>query len=65
MSSASDLKDLVEKCGLVPILQELAILCGNKAREDENLVVQEYHDQWMAARIELFRCAETIIKGGE
>ena len=46
-------------------LEELADYCDRMANMDENLVVQPYHDQWMAARIELLRCAETIRKGGE
>ena len=45
------------------MLRGLAEYCEQKANEDENLVVQEYHDQWMAARTEILRCADTIRKG--
>ena len=47
------------------MLNQLALYCEEQANRDENLVVQEYHDQWMAARTEIRRCAETIRKGGE
>ncbi len=46
-------------------LRSLADYCEAQANKDENLVVQEYHDQWMVARAELLRCAETIRKGDE
>ena len=46
-------------------LNFLADYCEAQAMKDDNLVVQEYHDQWMAARTEILRCAETIRKGGE
>ena len=45
------------------LLFSLAAYCEEQANRDENLVVQEYHDQWMAARTEIRRCAETIRKG--
>ena len=47
------------------MLKFLANYCEDQAIKDENLVVRAYHDQWMAARIEILRCAETIRKGGE
>ncbi len=51
--------------GVSALLGRLAEYCEEQAVKDSNLVVQEYHDQWMAARTELLRCAETIRKGGE
>ena len=45
------------------ILGGLASYCEDQARTDDNIVVQEYHDQWMAARTEILRCADTIRKG--
>lgn len=47
------------------VLLNLATFCEEQAKKDKNIVIQEYHDQWMAARIEILRCAETIRKGGE
>ena len=44
-------------------LSKIGTFCEIQAMKDENLVVQEYHDQWMAARTELLRCAGTIRKG--
>ena len=60
-----DFYNMVTKHGLHCLLIRLGNFCESKAMEDENLVVQPYHDQWMAARVELLRCAETIRKGGE
>ena len=54
---------LIDACGILELLRMLALYCENKASNDENLVVQEYHDQWMAARTEILRCADTIRKG--
>ncbi len=57
-------KDLQYK-GIVQSLKFMASFCEAQAMKDGNIVVQEYHDCWMAARTELLRCAETIAKGGE
>lgn len=46
-------------------LEGLAIYCEEQAYKDENFVIEAYFDQWMAARTEIVRCAETIRKGGE
>ena len=51
--------------GVSALLTELARYCEEQAMKDENLVIESYHDQWMVARIEILRCAETIRKGGE
>ena len=57
------LKIVLENNSLSDVLVSLAAYCDYAAMEDENLVVQEYHDQWMAARTEILRCADTIRKG--
>ena len=53
----------VSTINVVDSLMFLAAYCDHQAMKDENLVVQEYHDQWMAARTEILRCAGTIRKG--
>ena len=60
---ASDVYRFIDEHGLSDTLMLIAAYCGYTAMEDENLVVQEYHDQWMAARTEILRCADTIRKG--
>lgn len=57
--------DIVHEIGVVTSLKSIAAYCEIRAETDENLVVEAYHDSWMAARTELLRCAETIRKGGE
>ena len=55
----------MQKNHVLVTLEFLADYCDVQAMKDENLVIESYHDQWMAARMEILRCAETIRKGGE
>ncbi len=58
-------KKKLKVLNVIIILESLADYCDAEAMKDENLVIESYHDQWMAARMEILRCAETIRKGGE